>query len=203
MTSGRDAIRSGALRGAALLARIRAVPPLEREAWVDDALGLPSLPDDGALPRDAVPYLPSGVDAILTAVCETPITERDRFVDLGSGLGRVPILVHLVSGARAHGIEIQPHLVAEARRCAEALALGDRDVTFDHANAIDAPLDGTVFYLYAPFGGATRARVLERLRAIAATRAIRICALGFDLRDEPWLASLPSSDAELSLYASR
>ena len=39
----------------------------------------------------------------------------DVFVDVGSGLGRAAALVHLMTGARAIGLEVQPALVAAAR----------------------------------------------------------------------------------------
>jgi hypothetical protein len=38
----------------------------------------------------------------------SPITQADVFFDLGSGLGQVPILVNLLSGAAAKGMEFEP-----------------------------------------------------------------------------------------------
>src|SRR5581483_11028445 len=64
------------------------------------------------------------------------------------------------SPERARGIEIQEPLVRIARERASALKL---DVTFEHANVLDADLDGTVFFLYAPFNGDTLERVMGRL----------------------------------------
>src|SRR5262245_24997115 len=139
------------LRGPALLDAIAAVPADGRETWIDALLGIDELPADAALPRGAVPYLPCGVDDIVAFVRELPLREEDVLVDLGSGLGRVAILAHLLTGARAHGIEIQDHLVASARRRARALGL-DR-VSFDRADVREAALDGSVFFLYAPFNG--------------------------------------------------
>lgn len=63
---------------------------------------------------------------------------------------------------RARGIEIQEPLVRVARERASALKL---DVTFEHANVLDANLsDGTVFFLYAPFNGDTLQKVLARVK---------------------------------------
>ncbi len=200
-SSARARVRSGELRGAELRACILSVPAVERDRWVDEALGLPPMPDDFELPREGVPYLPSGVDAIVAAIDGVGLSAEDHFVDLGAGLGKVVLLAHLLTGAHASGIEVQPHLVAHARRSAEALAL--EAVSFVCANAAEQPLSGTVFYLYAPFGGATRARVLDELRACARSHPLRVCALGFDLRGETWLAPLPCADVELALYRSR
>ena len=193
---------SGALRGAALLDLLRARPPLERDAWVDELLGIePPPPDIPDLPRGAVPYLPCGVDEILAMVRDAPVGPGDELVDLGSGLGRVAILAHLLSGARARGIELQRPLVVGARaRCAE-LALAA--VTFDHADAADCELDGSVFFLYAPCNGELLARVVRRLAAVARRRPIIVAAVGLELHDLPWLVPRMSSCAALALYDSR
>ena len=185
------------LRGPALFDAIAAVPATDRERWVDELLGIEELPADEPLPRGAVPYLPCGVDDIVTAVRELPLREHDAFVDLGSGLGRVAILAHLLSGARTHGIEIQGTLVASARRRAAALGL-DR-VTFEQADAREAALDGSAFFLYAPFNGEMLAAVLGRLEALARTRNFALVTVGMDLR-VPWLVSRPSSSVALTIH---
>lgn len=199
----RAGISSGELRGDALLAFLSSVPPEEREAVLDAALGLPPPPPDVALPRGAVPYLPSSTSAIVTATREAPVTSRDVFVDIGSGLGRAAILAHLFTGARAIGIEIQRHLVEGAR--ALCRALGIEGVSFVEGDAADpdVPLDGDVFYLYAPFNGPMRARVLGRLEAVAAKRPFVVCAVDFDLDDQRWLARRASSSLEVTFYQPR
>lgn len=185
------------LRGPALLDAIAAVPAGGREAFVDELLGIEELPADVALPRGAVPYLPCGVDDIVTAVRELPLCADDVLVDLGSGLGRVAILAHLLTGARAHGIEIQGHLVDRAR--ARVAALGLDDVTFEQADAREAVLDGSVFFLYAPFNGEMLATVLGRLETLAKTRNFAVATVGMDLR-VPWLAPRPPSAVALTIH---
>ena len=44
-------------------------------------------------------------------------------MDLGSGLGKVALLVALLTGARAYGVEIDPCLVSRARAAARSLDL--------------------------------------------------------------------------------
>jgi predicted RNA methylase len=148
-----------------------------------------------------VPYLPCGVEEILAMVAGVPLREEDTVVDLGSGLGRVAILAHLLSGAPARGVEIQEHLVRAARACAAALALPA--VSFLHANATDAELDGSVFFLYAPFNGETLRHVLRRLRHVAARNPIIVCAVGVEFRHDDWLLSRASSCAGVTVYESR
>lgn len=182
-------------------ARLRGVPFTERDAWVDAQLGFPAVPADiPHLPSGCVPYLPCGVEAILAMVHEAPVSAEDTFVDIGSGVGRVAVLAHLLTGARAHGIEIQAPLVAAAVERAAALDL--RAVTFAHANAADVVLDGSRFFLYAPCNGSMLAGVLGRLREVARRRPIVVGAVDFELHDAAWLTPRTSSCRALTLYAS-
>jgi hypothetical protein len=202
----REAVRAGRLRGPALLEALLALPFGDRDVWVDELLGLPELPDDRpALPPGAVPYLPCGVDAIVRAIQEAPVRADDVFVDLGAGLGRPAVLAHLLSGARAVGVELQPHLVAEARGTASRLGLDG--VTFLAGDAASGEIaeaeEGTVFFIYSSFNGATLTRVLRRLEGIATRRPIVLCAVDFEVHDQPWLRARASQGAELVFYDSR
>lgn len=199
-TTARAEIIAGTLRGARLDEAILALPPAAREAWVDEVLGIVPPPPDRELPRGAVPYLPAGVDEILALVRGVPLGPGDELVDLGAGLGRVLVLAHLLSGARGHGIELQAHLVARAMDTCAALRLPG--VTFACADAAEAELAGSVFFLYAPFNGELLARVLRRLAAVARRRAIIVATVDLALEEVPWLVARPSSRTALTIYAS-
>jgi len=200
-SAARAGIESGALRGRALFELLRDVPSRDRDGWLDELLGFEDPPPDLAtLPRGAVPYLPSGVDEILAMVIEASIQPDDELVDLGSGLGRVVILAHLLSGARACGVEIQEPLVRLATaRCA---ALGLPLVSFVHANAADVELDGSVFFLYAPCNGAMLAGVLRRIETVARRRPIVVCAVDLEFHGVPWLRARPTARVSLAVYDS-
>jgi SAM-dependent methyltransferase len=200
--AARAEIESGALRGARLLELLLSIPFVERDAWIDEMLGIEQPPPEDIpnLPRGSVPYLPCGVDEILATVIEVPVCSDDVLVDLGSGLGRVAILAHLLTGARARGVEIQAPLVASARaRCAE---LGLADVSFVEADAADTELDGSIFFLYAPFNGQMLARVLSGLEDVARRRPIVLCAVGLEFRGVPWLAPRKTARVSLTIYES-
>ena len=199
--AARAALLAGNLRGAALLERLLAVPPADRDAWTDELLGLGEPPLDTPLPRGAVPYLPAGVNEILQLVREAPLHRTDTLVDLGAGLGRVVILAHLLSGARALGIEIQAPLVERARACCAELALSD--VAFLHANAAEAELEGSIFFLYAPFTGELLQRTLRRLQALARRHPIVLCTVDLELANEPWLRLREAASLSLRLYDSQ
>jgi SAM-dependent methyltransferase len=193
---------SGVLRGEALLECILDVPSRDRDDWVDALLGIDGVPEDVLdLPRGAVPYLPSGVEEIVAMAREIPLKPDDELVDIGSGLGRVVILAHLLSGARAVGIEIQEHLVRAAR--VSAAELGLDAVSFVHANAAEGALDGSVFFLYAPCNGEMLERVVGRLEAAARRRRIVVCAVGVELHDAPFLALRSRCTPAMALYDSR
>jgi len=187
-----------------LRASLDALPSSERDGWLDSVLGVDAFPpEEAAVPRGCVPYLPCPVDVVLRAVDRAAITSRDVFVDIGSGIGRCTALTHFLTGAGAVGIEIQPRLVARSRLLAEAFT-APRLTTLegDAADLVRFLHVGTVFFLYCPFSGTRLGTVLEHLEAIARTRAIRVCCVQLPALEQPWL-ELTWADAELSIYRSQ
>jgi len=185
-------------------ATLASVPPGARDACVDRAFGLDELPADGpALPSGCVPYLPCPVDALLCLVEHAPVRAADVFVDVGSGLGRAAALVHLLTGARAVGLEVQPSFVAAARALATRLCLPD--VSFVEGDAPElapALAEGSVFFLYCPFSGDRLAKFLAGLEPIARRRPITICCVDLPLPPRDWLALASTPSPELTIYRS-
>lgn len=140
------------------------------------AFGEPE-PERSPLEPEMVFYQPTPARHVFDLVVRASISAQDVLFDLGSGLGHVPMLVSILSGARTVGIEWEPAYVACAERAARALHLDA--VRFRAADARTADLSGgTVFYLYTPFRGAIMRDVLDALHAQAATRPIRVCTYG-------------------------
>lgn len=122
-------------------------------------------------------YQPTPARHILDALARLALDERDVLVDLGSGMGHVPLLAAICSPARCIGVEWQEAYVASARRCAQELGLAR--AAFVQGDARQADLSaGTVFYLYTPFDGDMLRVMLDRLAAEARSRPIRLCTLG-------------------------
>ncbi|MCI4568894.1 class I SAM-dependent methyltransferase [Lysobacter sp. CFH 32150] len=146
-------------------------------------------PGIAELAAEMVFYQPTPARHIFELIGSAKIAERDVLIDLGSGLGHVPLLAAICTGARCIGIEWEAAYVDCAQRCANALNLAN--VTFVRQDAREADLSmGTMFYLYTPFTGAMLRDVLTRLRQEAVTREIRICTLGPCtpiIAREPWL----------------
>lgn len=162
---------------------------------------LPAHPAEGM-----VFYQPTPARHIFHLLRLSQLDEADTLIDLGSGLGHVPLLTAICTNAGSIGIEREEAYVASARRCAEQLKLGR--VAFLPQDARDADLSaGTVFYLYTPFSGAILEEVLSRLQEQSKMRCIRICTFGpctKAVAQEKWLAAITSPDeAGVSIFRSR
>ncbi len=191
-----------ALAGVTLLDWLASLPPGERDAAVEDHLGIAAESPSSTPPGEhLIGYHASGVAPVVRMLMEVPVVADDVVVDLGAGLGKVVMLARLLTGATARGIELQPALVARAR---EAAARRGLDVGFTSGDVRDADLDdGTVFFLYVPFTGPVLAEVLRRLQAVASRRPIVVCSLGLELdREARWLVRRPVDAFWLTVYDS-
>jgi SAM-dependent methyltransferase len=196
-------VRAGEVPPRAFREALRAVGSGDRDAWVDAVLGVDGVPDDGPfLPRDGVPYLPCAVEAIVRVVEHACVKPEDVFVDLGSGVGRVGALVHLLTGASAIGVEIQPHLVTASRELLAHLGLERVAVVEGDAAELTRRLAiGTVFFLYCPFSGERLERVLDGLTSLAQARQLHVCSVDLPLPARPWLTSTEAGGG-VSVYRS-
>ncbi|MBX3212213.1 MAG: hypothetical protein KF850_09285 [Labilithrix sp.] len=200
----RASIQDGSHRPARFLAALRRVRPAERDAWLDLVLGLGELPDDDPeLPRGCVPYLPCPVVDLLALVECVPVRASDVFVDVGSGVGRAAMFVHLLTGASAIGLEIQRRLVFEARDLSARLLVSRApSVEGDAAELARFVPIGTIFFLYCPFSGERLTKVLAGLEPIARTRTIRVCCVDVALPRCGWLTLESSPRLGLEIHRS-
>ena len=206
----RSLLASGDATPALFRAALTAVAPMHRDAWLDRVLALDErpedrLPEDGpALPRGCAPYLPCPVDSLLAAVDLADVTPPDVFIDVGAGIGRAVVAAHLLTGASAIGLEIQPQHAAAGARHAKAIGLSRVSmVVGDAAEHTRTLATGSVFFLYCPFSGERLARLMRDLEAIAKTRQIRVCCVDLPLSPGDWLTAIPSPLASLTVYRSR
>jgi len=159
-----------------------------RDELLDGVLQLSS-PEavNAALPPDMVAYQPTPARHILALLARTRLTADDVLLDFGSGLGHVPLLTSICTGAAAIGIEREPAYVACARASAHALQRSNVQFHCQDARAADlAP--ATLLYFYTPFVGAVLQDMLDILRRHSAGRGIRVAALG------PCVAMLAAQD---------
>lgn len=155
---------------------------------------------------ETVLYQPTPARHIFSLIGQAALTASDFLVDLGSGLGHVPLMVSICTHAHSIGIELEAAYVERARQCAQRLNLKNVSFIQEDARAADLSI-GTVFYLYTPFIGTILGAVLNRLRREAATRPIRICSYGpctSVIALEPWLQAATASEARrIALFFSR
>lgn len=195
----RDAIRQG--HGADGLLRWvsrleRDAGPVQGEAYdgLDELVGGVLRFDqpreaDTELAPEMVFYQPTPARHVFDLIARTALGEGDVLVDLGSGLGHVPLLAAICTRAQCIGIELEAAYVECARRCAAALDLGNAAFVRQDARAADFSR-GTVFYLYTPFTGTILREVLDALERQAAGRELRVCTYGPCtpvVACEPWL----------------
>lgn len=197
----RDHIRNGTLDKRAFIAELLAAPLELRDHLVEEILDIAYPPlTDWQLPSDAVPYSPSGLSEILFTLDNAELNAHETFVDLGSGLGKVVLLVALLSGAQAHGVELDPRLVAGSRDA--AVALGLHNAHFIEADIRVAALPkADVFYMFIPV--LRSSEIARRLAPSAAERRFSLFAPALDLQALPWLTSCNRASYWLEMYESR
>jgi Histone methylation protein DOT1 len=160
------------------------------DVLVDGLFALKNAPAPTLTPAiDMVHCEETPARVLLDLIDHTTFTPTDVFYDLGSGLGQVVLLVHLLTGVRAKGVEIEPAFCAFARQQAQELGL--RNVAFINTDARTADYqDGTHFFMFTPFRGPLLQAVLHRLQQEAQHRPIRLYTFGScspRVAEQPWL----------------
>jgi hypothetical protein len=126
---------------------------------------------------EMVSYQPTPARIVLELIERASLKKEDVFYDVGSGLGQVSMLVNLLSGVRAKGVEFEPAYCDYARRCAKELSLSRVEFINADAREVDYS-DGTIFFMYTPFEGKLLQEVLEKLKGESLKRKIRVCTYG-------------------------
>jgi hypothetical protein len=102
---------------------------------------------------------------------------NNTFFDIGSGLGHVPLLINLLTGAKTRGIEYEPAYCDYATACACSLNLSD--VTFVNTAAQNADYaEGTTFFMYTPFEGTMLLQMLGILKNESHKKPLRLFTYG-------------------------
>ena len=162
--------------------------------------------DDPVPPPDMVFYQPTPARHIVDCVRRAAIGAGDTVLDLGSGLGHVPMLVNILSDAQTTGVEREPAYVDAATHAARALGL--TGVRFIHGDARDVSFeDVDVVYLFTPFIGRVLAEVVVSLERVATRRPLRVVTLGPCTRTFarlPWLhVDGPASTDRVAVFRTR
>ncbi len=155
----------------------------------------------------------SGYSTVLTALENLSLKPGDRFIDLGSGYGRVGLVVGLMHPeVNFVGYEYVPHRVKIAADSTERLSM-EKHV---HFLTQDLSLkefqipEAEIYYMYDPFSEDTYGHVLSQLIELAKHRKVMIVTKGnargwlMDVvRQEGWGEPQEFDSGNLCLFVSR
>jgi len=133
--------------------------------------------DNLSLYKDATRYTPTPYNKLKKMVEYLKPGPDDIFFDIGSGKGRVLFFVARQKVKKVVGIELHENLVKEACENLEKIRFRRAPVEILHGDAAQMDLgEGTIFFLYHPFGLKTFEKVIADIRNSLATnpRKIRI-----------------------------
>lgn len=148
------------------------------DVLINGLLLSPAVPiETKAREPEMIPYQQTPARIILELVEKAPLTDKSVFYDIGSGLGQLPSLVHLLTGATANGIEFEPAYCDYALACATDLNLSAVEFINADARTVDYG-DGTVFFMYTPFVGSLLQTVLEKLQREPRSKGVWVCTYG-------------------------
>jgi len=134
----------------------RTIPHLQH--WKDYGVNLPVRHNDG-VGYQSVDYL--NLRKIRRLV---KIEENDTVYDLGCGKGRILCVFAQARARKCIGVEIFPELCEIARRNAERLRGRRSPIEVRCQDVSSADLsDGTVFFMFNPFGRETMQAVLDQI----------------------------------------
>ncbi|MCA9550402.1 MAG: class I SAM-dependent methyltransferase [Myxococcales bacterium] len=200
----RESLRAQGFPADAFRAVLDACPTHERDPLVRRLLRVDRVPERVTdKPAGMVHYVASPLDAVLE-ICRW-VGPDDVFCDVGSGLGLVTMLVALITGAEARGVEYDPayHAWAEAR----AAELGIPRLRYVQGDARYADYTGvTVLYFYDTFRGTLLEELFVRLQPLAEAGPLRIISRGHSnpvLEAVPWLKVVSRGVAELLVMEAR
>ena len=126
---------------------------------------------------DMIYYQKTPVRIVLELIRRAEFKPRDVFIDLGSGLGQVVMVVNLITNVHSIGLEYEPAFCRYAKARAAELHLQDVEFICGDARFADYS-GGTVFFMYTPFEGKMLLETLRNLKGEAKKTKIRIFTFG-------------------------
>ena len=132
---------------------------------IDTHPGTSALSDKVGKFEDAAQNIPVSYYLLFRLVGRTVFKPDDVFYDIGCGDGRVLCYVARKRISKVIGIELSPAVAAQARKNATELRGRVSSIEVRCGDAVEMDYsDGTVFFLYHPFGPGTLHAVLDRIR---------------------------------------
>jgi SAM-dependent methyltransferase len=150
----------------------------DQDTFINGLLTGQPLPEANLTPKPEMVFYQQTPARIIFEMAErAKLTPNNVFFDIGSGLGQVPILINLLTGSKARGIEYEPAYCDYAAACAAALNLSE--VAFINTQAQNGDYsEGAVFFMYTPFEGLMLKQMMNVLKKESLKRPIRIFTYG-------------------------
>lgn len=121
--------------------------------------------DDFNLYKDGERYFPTFYGRLQRMVDYLRLGEKDVFVDIGCGKGRVVFFVALQKLNKVIGLEVDKDLIDIGRKNLKNLKLSNSPIELIHADATNFDLrEGTVFFMFNPFGIKTLEKVINNIK---------------------------------------
>jgi SAM-dependent methyltransferase len=133
--------------------------------------------EDLSLNQDMCPYLPTFYGRIEKMIDFLKLTNRDIFIDLGCGKGRVVFRVALEKLKKVIGVEIDKDLIDIARRNLNNLKRRNTPIELINSDAATYQIsDENIFFIFNPFGYQTLQNVILNIKQSLIThpRKVRI-----------------------------
>ena len=132
-----------ALGSAALATALWTAAP----AWAQKENPETYQPQSGQAGKDVI-WVPTPDELVTRMLQLGGVTKNDYVIDLGAGDGKIVIAAAKEFGARGHGIEYNPDMVAHATRRAQAAGVADR-ARFEKADIFESDFSqATVITMY-------------------------------------------------------
>ncbi|MGW0808381.1 class I SAM-dependent methyltransferase [Nonomuraea sp. NPDC002799] len=151
------------------------------------------LADFGLDGEERVSYIAFNWRGLRKALPMSEVSERDVFMDFGSGMGRVIVEASRYPFARVIGVELSEELTEIARENVANMRVrrrcGDIELVVSDALDYDIPDDVTVVFFNNPFRGKTFGEVADRLIASVDRAPRRIRMIYYNPVEEPYLTS--------------
>jgi len=157
-----------------------------RDHFGDKRLGIITIggskfDDNLSLHKDGIAYQATPYDLIKKLIDYLKVTPDDVFIDFGCGKGRVVFSIARYKLKKVIGVELRKDLADIAMRNLRNLKSNKTLVEIINADAATfAVNDGTMFFMFNPFGQATLDSIVQNIKnsLVANPRSIRITYYG-------------------------
>ena len=155
---------------------------ITREHYYDKRLGIHTsgacfFKEDPSWYKDGQIYQPTSYQRLEAMLDYLKLRSEDVFIDLGCGKGRAVFLIATQKLKKVVGVQVRSELADMAKENLKNLKLDKTPIEIFNADAADFDVrDGTVFFMFNPFGDKTLAKIIDSIKKSLRTnpREIRI-----------------------------